>query len=154
MRRGFPQRIHVIDREACWKSSGLLCLPQTLAVGSPDSVFNTGLENQRIRITQDIFTGMNVSRKLSFFLLLSPLCLNLYNIFPSFSFLLPLVLFLFLAQLLSVPVILDFGLESDFLWLSLSYNVSHWEPRTKHHGLMETRCLTPSFPEAFKNHSL
>lgn len=41
-----------------------------------------------------------------------------------FSLLLP-VLFLSLAQRLSVPVILDVGLESDFLRHSLSYSYSH-----------------------------
>lgn len=63
----------MIDREACWKRSEVLCLPQPLTVGCQKSVFNIGLENQEIRITLDIFTGMNISCELDVFLTLSSL---------------------------------------------------------------------------------
>lgn len=54
----FLESISVIDKEACWNGSDALCWPQSLAVGSPDVVSNIELENQRIRITLEVFSGM------------------------------------------------------------------------------------------------
>lgn len=54
----FLESISVIDKEACWNGSEALCWPQSLAVGSPDVVSNIVLENQRIRITLEVFSGM------------------------------------------------------------------------------------------------
>lgn len=54
-------------------------------------------------------------------------------------------LYFFLSNFLS-------GRESDALWLSLSCSGS-LTGLTKSLELMETRCLTPSFPEASQNYS-
>lgn len=104
------------------KPSGLLCLPWTLAVGSirrkpgkPKHKNNTGH-----------YYWTECFLHAGFDLLLSPLfvCLNRYSIFPLFLFSCCLICF-YLWLSFCVPVMLDFGLDSDFLWLSLSYNVSH-----------------------------
>lgn len=95
----------MIDREACWKRSEVLCLPQTLTVGCQKSVSNIGLENQEIRITLDIFTGMNISCTLDVFLTLSSLA-----VLVSAASLPLLVVFIFPP----FPVILCFWLAVKF----------------------------------------
>lgn len=108
----FPESISVIDKEACWNGSEVLCLLHSLAVGSPDVVSNIELENQRIRITQDVFTGMNISfLHMEFF--------SRFHLFPPLSLqYISLVLSLFQFLTLSSSHFLS-GLESDFLWLIL-----------------------------------
>lgn len=108
----------MIDREACWKRSEVLCLPQTLTVGCQKSVFNIGLENQEIRITLDIFTGMNISCALDVFLTLSSLAVLVSE--PLCHYL------LFSFSLLSLSYFVS-GLQSGFLRQSISSSVSYWE---------------------------
>lgn len=130
----FLESISVIDKEACWNGSEALCWPRSLAVGSPDVVSNIELENQRIRITLEVFSGMIFLFFLTF-ISFSAFCL--YSISPCRR----------------APCLSPFQfLESDFLWFSLSYSVSR-EELTKSLELMETRCLTPSFREASQNYS-
>lgn len=63
---GFPSG-SVIDKRAGMAQRFSVCL--SVSVSSPDLVFNIDLENQRIRITQDVFTGMSNSiAQIAFFL--------------------------------------------------------------------------------------
>lgn len=125
-------------------------MPQSLAVGSPDLVSNIELENQRLRITQDVFTGMNFSCAHGISFSLSSLSVLVSTVYLPVSYFSHYLFALFQCLRLSQSNFLC-GLESDFLWLSLSYSVIHRE-LTKSHELMETRWLTPSFPEASQNY--
>lgn len=135
----------MIDREACWKRSEVLCLPQPLTVGCQKSVFNIGLENQEIRITLDIFTGMNISCELDVFLTLSSLAvlvsaaslpLLVVFIFPPFLVILCfwLAVRFFVAEYLLERQLL--GADSVISWWrQASHPVSHRHPRITKHSL-------------------